>query len=449
MIVPPIRYAKSGDVSIAYQDIGEGPQTIVHAPGWISHVEIMWEDPTFGDFMGRLSSFARVLLFDKRGTGASDRDVGYPTLDDRMDDIRAVMDDAGVERAALFGASEGGNMACMFAAAYPERVSHLMLFGVFAKREWAPDYPWAPTLEEREAWIDMLQRSWGGPADMDGVVPSRAGDAAFAAWFGRFCRMSASPSAAVRLARLNTKIDVRDVLPAISAPALIMNRKGDRDAKVEEARYIAGRIPGARLVELEGADHLPWTGDIDDITGEIEEFVTGARAGGQSDLVLATILCTDIVGSTAKRTAMGDGPWQSLMQQHDAAVRAVIRRRQGVEINTTGDGFLISFASPARAIQAAFDIQDALRALDLPIRAGVHTGECRRAGEALSGVAIDICVRIASLASADQVFASRTVRDLTIGARYDFATRGEHALKGAPGAWEIFSIAPQRSARER
>lgn len=444
MVVPRIRYAKSGDVSIAYQDVGEGPHTIVFAPGWLSHCEIMWEDPSFGDFMTRLSSFARVLLFDKRGTGASDRDVGYPTLDDRIDDIRAVMDDAGVERAALFGASEGGNMACTFAAAYPERVTHLMLFGVFAKREWSPDYPWAPTPEERQAWIEMLQRSWGGPADMDGIVPSRAGDVAFAEWFGRLCRMSASPSSAVRLARLNTQIDVRGVLPAISAPTLVMNRKDDRDAKIEEARYIASQIPNARLLELEGADHLPWTSGVEEVAGEMEEFVTGAR-GAESDLVLATILCTDIVGSTAKRTALGDVAWHGLMHQHDAAVRGVIRRRQGVEINTTGDGFLVSFASPARAIQAAFDIQDALRLLGLPVRAGVHTGECRRAGAVLSGVAIDIGVRIASLADADQVFASRTVRDLTIGARFDFSSRGEHALKGAPGAWEIFQVSPQRA----
>lgn len=324
--------------------------------------------------MAKLSSFARVLIFDKRGTGASDRDVGYPTLDDRMDDIRAVMDDAGVERAAIFGASEGGNMACMFAAAYPERVTHLILFGVFAKREWSPDYPWAPTREERQAWIEMIEREWGGTPDISDLAPSRASELGFAEWFGRLCRLSSSPGAAVRLAKLNTQIDMREVLPVIGAPTLVMNRKGDRDAKLEEARYIASRIPNARLLELEGADHLPWTQGVDEIIGEVEEFITGARAVA-SELLLATILCTDIVGSTARRAAMGDAAWQTLIERHNKAVRSIMRQRQGVEINTTGDGFLVSFASPARALQAALDVHKAMAPLGLPVRAGVHTGE--------------------------------------------------------------------------
>jgi pimeloyl-ACP methyl ester carboxylesterase len=444
---PRIRYAKSGDISVAYQSIGDAPRTIVFAGGWISHVEILWEDPTFARFMAQLSSFARVIIFDKRGTGASDRDVGYPTLDDRMDDIRAVMDDAGVERAAVFGASEGGNMACMFAAAHPERVSHLILFGVFAKREWSPDYPWAPTREQRQAWIEMIERDWGGTPDISDLAPSRVGEPGFPEWFGRLCRLSASPGAAVRLAKLNTQIDMRDVLPVIGAPTLVLNRIGDRDAKIEEARYIASRIPNARLIELEGADHLPWSQGVDDVVGEIEEFITGARAT-QSELVLATILCTDIVGSTAKRAAMGDAAWQTLMQRHDSTVRAIIRHRQGVEINTTGDGFLASFASPARALNAAFDVHKAMAPLGLPVRAGVHTGECQRSGASITGVAIDIAVRVAALAGADEVTASRTVRDLTSGAGLDFASRGEHALKGAPGAWEVFAVSP-RAALER
>lgn len=444
MNAPRIRYAKSGDINIAYQSVGEGPLTVVFAGGWISHVEILWEDRSFARFMRNLSSFARVLLFDKRGTGASDRDVGYPTLDDRMDDIRAVMDDAGVERAAVLGASEGGNMACMFAAAYPERVSHLVLFGVFAKREWSPDYPWAPTREARQAWIDLIEREWGGAPDISDLAPSRLGDPNFAEWFGRLSRLSASPGAAVRLAKLNTKIDVRDVLPVISAPTLVMNRKGDRDAKIEEARYIAGRIPNARLVELEGADHLPWTEGADDITGEIEEFITGTRAA-QSEVVLATILCTDIVGSTAMRTAMGDAAWQELLQRHDSAVRAILRQRQGVEINTTGDGFIASFATPARALHAAWEVHKAMAPLALAVRAGVHTGECQRSGANISGVAIDIAVRVAGFAGAGEVVASRTVRDLTIGAGLDFTSRGEHALKGAPGAWELFAVSPRSS----
>jgi pimeloyl-ACP methyl ester carboxylesterase len=440
MQTPRTQYAKSGSINVAYQTFGEGPATIVYAPGWISHVEVMWEDPHWSQFMDRLASFARVILFDKRGTGASDRDVGYPTLDDRMDDIRAVMDAAGAERAALFGSSEGGNMACMFAAAHAERVTHLILFGVFAKRIWSPDYPWAPKPEVRQAWIDSIERNWGQAPDLNELAPSRAGDRAFADWFGRLERMAASPGAARTLAQLNTQIDVRGVLPAISVPTLVLHRRGDRDANVEEGRYIASRIPGARFVELAGADHVAWTGGVEDVAGEIEEFVTGVRGGPTADVTLATILCTDIVGSTAKRAAMGDAAWRVVISQHDAAVRAILRRLQGGEINTTGDGFLASFSSPGRAIHAAFEISDAARALGLPIRAGLHTGECRREAGSVSGIAIDIAVRIASLAGADEIFASRTVRDLTIGAGFAFTDRGEHELKGAPGAWQVLAV---------
>jgi len=438
---PRTRYAKSGDISIAYQVVGGSPLTLVFASGWISHVEVMWEEPLFAQFITRLSSFARVILFDKRGTGASDRDGGYPTLDDRMDDIRAVMDAAGVERAALFGVSEGGNMSMMFAAAHPERVSHLMLFGVFAKRAWSEDYPWAPTAEARRAWIEDLVANWGDAPDLSSLAPSRAHDPAFAEWFGRMARMAASPGSARRLAELNTQIDVRDVLPAISVPTLVLHRVGDLDARIEEGRYIASRVPGARIVELEGADHLPWTCGVDQVCGEIEEFITGVRGGPANDTTLSTILCTDIVGSTARRAALGDARWRELIASHDAGVRAILRRRQGAEINTTGDGVLAAFSSPSRALHAAFDIQEMARGLDLPVRAGVHTGECQRAGPAVSGIAVDICVRVASCAGEAQVFASRTVRDLTIGAGFTFEDAGVYALKGAPGEWQLLQVA--------
>jgi pimeloyl-ACP methyl ester carboxylesterase len=440
MQTPRTQYAKSGPISVAYQTFGDGPATIVYAPGWISHVDVMWEDPNWSEFMARLASFARVILFDKRGTGASDRDVGYPTLDDRMDDIRAVMDAAGAGSASIFGMSEGGNMACMFAAAHPERVSHLILFGVFAKRIWSPDYPWAPKPEARQAWIDSIEQNWGRAPDLSSLAPSRAGDRAFEEWFGRLERMAASPGAARTLAQLNTQIDMRDVLPAIRVPTLVLHRRGDGDANVEEGRYIASHIPGARFVELPGADHIAWTGGVEEVVGEIQEFVTGVRGGPTADVLLATILCTDIVGSTAKRAAMGDAGWRVLMSRHDAATRAILRRLQGVEINTTGDGFLASFTSPGRAIQAALEIKEAARALGVPVRAGLHTGECRREGESVSGIAIDIAVRIAGLAGADEVFTSRTVRDLTIGAGFMFEERGEHQLKGAPGAWQVLAV---------
>jgi class 3 adenylate cyclase len=288
----------------------------------------------------------------------------------------------------------------------------------------------------------MIERDWGGTPDITDLAPSRASDRAFADWFGRLCRLSASPGAAVRLAKLNTQIDMRAVLPVIGAPTLVMNRKGDRDAKVEEARYIASRIPNARLIELEGGDHLPWSEGVEDITGEVEEFITGARAIA-SEQVLATILCTDIVGSTARRAAMGDAAWQELLDRHNSTVRSIIRQRQGIEINTTGDGFLASFASPARALHAALETHSAMEVLGLPVRAGVHTGECQRRGAHVSGVAIDIAVRIAALAGPGEVTASRTVRDLTIGADLDFSSRGLHALKGAPDTWEVFTVSPR------
>ena len=441
MQAPHTRYAKSEGVSVAYQAFGDGPVAVVYAPGWISHVDVMWEDPMWTRFMARLGKFARVILFDKRGTGASDRDVGYPTLDDRMDDIRAVMDSNGVERAALFGTSEGGNMSILFAAAFPERVTHLMLYGVFAKREWAEDYPWAPTPEARADWIRGIEQSWGQDAgDIETIAPSRKGDRAFAEWYARLARMAASPGTAKRLADLNTKIDVRAALPAIRAPTLVMHSVNDRDASVEEARFIAERISGARFVAMPGADHMPWTENVDLVADEMEQFITGVRTDTEANVMLATILCTDIVGSTARRVDLGDAAWQTLIAKHDAAVAAVLHRRQGVAINTTGDGVLAAFNTPARAIRAAFDIQEAARALDLPVRAGLHTGECRRDGASVSGIAVDIAVRIASEGGPDEVFASRTVRDLAIGSGFNFTSRGERALKGAPGAWEILEV---------
>jgi len=446
MQTPRTHYAKSADVNVAYQVFGDGPSTIVYAPGWISNIEIMWEDPLWTAFMRRLGAFARVIHFDKRGTGLSDRDVGYPTLDDRMDDIRAVMDAAGVERAAIFGASEGGNMATMFAAAHPDRVTHLILFGCFARREPAPDYPWAPSLEARGRWIASLERDWGQAIDISGIAPSRLGDRAFAAWFGRLERMASSPGAASRLARLNTKIDVREVLPAIRVPTLVMHRSRDRDSKVEEGRYLAAHIPGARFRELDGDDHIFWTQQVEEIAGEIEEFVTGVRTEAVSDTRLATILCTDIVGSTARQAALGDAAWAALSAQHDTAVRAVLRRLQGEEINTTGDGFLAAFDSPGRAIRAAFAIQDATRALGLRVRAGLHTGECSRNAGSLAGIAVTIAVRVAALAGGGEVLASRTVRDLAVGAGFAFSDRGEHVLKGAPGTWAVLGVTAQGNA---
>jgi pimeloyl-ACP methyl ester carboxylesterase len=441
MQTPRTQYAKSENVHVAYQVFGDGPVAIVCAPGWISHVEIMWEDPRWCAFMARLGRFARVVLFDKRGTGASDRDVGYPTLDDRTDDIRAVMDAVGLERAAMFGSSEGGNMATVFAAAHPDRTSHLILFGCFARRAPAPDYPWAPAAAERKRWIDGLRDDWGKGADVSQIAPSRANDAAFVEWFARLERFAASPSSGVLLARLNTDIDVRAVLPAIRVPTLVLHRHGDRDANIEEGRYLAAHIPGAVFAELEGDDHLFWTERTAEIADRIEDFLTGAHVSAPAETTLATILCTDIVGSTARRAALGDAAFDRVMLAHDGAVRAVLRRFHGSEINTTGDGFLAGFDTPGRALRAAIAIQQAAAPLELHIRAGIHTGECNKAGGVLSGIALNIAARIAALAGADQVLASRTVADLAIGAGFEFTDLGEHVLKGAPGAWRIYAAA--------
>lgn len=447
MTRPRTRYARSGDVSIAYQVVGNGPLDLVYVPGWISNVEMTWEEPSVARFFERLASFSRLILFDKRGTGLSDRDVGFPTLEDRMDDVRAVMDAVRSERAALLGMSEGGNMSMLFAATYPERTAALLLFGCFAKRIRAPDYPWAPAPEERQSWYRQIEEQWGGSFDVSVLAPSRANDPSFTNWFGTYLRMGASPRAAVRLAHTNTEIDVRDILPAIRVPTLVMHRRQDRGADFEEGRYIAERIPGARFVALEGEDHLLWTGDQDAVLDEIEEFLTGTRQAAEIDRVLTTILFTDIVGSTERATASGDRLWRDLLNRHHAIVRAEIERYRGREVNMTGDGFLACFDGPARAVRCALAIGEAIRPLGLEIRAGVHTGECHLEGLQISGIALHIGARIAALAGPGEVLVSNTVKDLVAGASIAFEHRGAHTLKGVPNDWQVFAASlPSRAA---
>lgn len=434
---PITRYAKSGAVSIAYQVFGDGPTDLVFVPGWISEIEMCWEEPQFARFLERLGKFCRVILFDKRGTGLSDRDVGYPTLEQRMDDVRAVMDAAGSERAVTFGQSEGGCMSCLFAATYPERTRALVLFGVFATRTWSPDYPWAPLPQDRADWIARIEHNWGEFTDIADLCPSRANDTAFAEWFARFCRRGASPSAALMLARTNTLIDVRDTLPTISVPTLVMNRRDDCDAKVEEAEFIAARVPNAKLRILEGGDHIVWCGDADPPLAEIEEFITGARPAPPINRVLATVLATDIVDSTERAAAMGDRAWTDLLSRHHAAVRAQLARYQGVEINTAGDSFMIAFDGPARAVRCAFAIHDALRPLGLSVRAGLHAGECVLSDGAHAGIALHVAARVASRAGANETLTSRTVKDLCTGAGIQFRSLGQFEMKGLEDTWEI------------
>ncbi|MGH2619456.1 MAG: adenylate/guanylate cyclase domain-containing protein [Anaerolineales bacterium] len=436
------QYTRSGDVHIAYQSVGKGPLDLVYVPGWVSHVELAWEEPTLARFLGRLASFSRLITFDKRGTGLSDRvpDDKLPTLEERMDDLRAVMDSVGSERAAVFGVSEGANLCALFAATYPERTTALVMYAAFAKRIWSPDYPWAPTPEKRQREYELVEREWGNLMDLAHYVPSMTSDEAFIRRFATYCRRAASPGAAVALLRMNTKIDIRQVLPTIRVPTLVIHRTGDLDVNVEEGRWLAGRIAGARFVELPGDDHLPFVGDQGAILDEIQQFLTGVRPAPESDRVLATVLFTDIIGSTESAARLGDHAWRDLLEQHHALVRGELARFRGREVDTAGDGFFATFDGPARAIRCACSIRDGVRQLGIEIRAGVHTGEIELTGDKVAGIAVHIGARVAAAAQASEVLVSSTVNDLVAGSGIRFTERGIHVLKGVPGEWHLFSV---------
>jgi len=433
-----IEYARSGDVNIAYQVVGGGPRDLVLVPGFVSHLEEDWTEPGSARFLDRLASFSRLIRFDKRGTGLSDRPGGLPDLETRMDDVRAVLDAVGSERAALFGYSEGGPMSVLFAATYPDRTSALVLYGTYAKRrDPDDDYPWAPTRENRLETAKEIEESWGVDADLGTMAPNA--DPAFRQWFARRARASASPAAARDLVLMNAQIDVRAVLPAIQVPTLVLHRTGDRDSRPEEGRYIAGHIPGARFVELEGHAHVPMI-DPDQIVDEIEEFLTGVRRAPEPDRVLATVLFTDIVGSTEKAAALGDHAWLELRETHHAVVRRELGRFRGREIDTAGDGFLATFDGPARAVRCAAAVTDAVRDLGLEVRAGVHTGEIELVGDKVGGIAVHIGAWVAARAEPGEVLVSSTVKDLVAGSGIAFAERGRAELKGLPGDWALFAV---------
>ena len=403
----------------------------------------MWTYPPFAHFLRRLSAFSRLILFDKRGTGLSDPVPldRLPTLEQRMDDVRAVLDAVGSERAALFGHSEGGCMCTLFAATYPERVQALALLAVYARRLQSDDYPWAPTAENREDTARSLEQGGWADVDLSYYAPSKRGDPEFGKWLRGWLRNGASPQAAAALLRMNSRIDVRAVLPTISVPTLILHRTGDRDVNIEEGRYMAERIPGARFVELPGDEHVIVAGDVDRLVDEIEEFVTGVRPTPESDRVLTTVLFTDIVGSTDRAVALGDRKWSALLEQHHSLVRGELERYRGREIDTAGDGFLATFDGPARAVQCAGAVRDAVRTLGLEVRAGAHTGEVQLRGASVAGIAVHTGARIAALAGPGEILVSRTVADLTSGSGIVFEPRGEHELKGVPGAWQVYAVA--------
>lgn len=442
-MTPETHYAKSGDVNIAYQVVGHGSVDLVYAAGWVTNIEVMWEDPGFARFLNRLASFARLICFDKRGVGLSDP---VPTdeladLELRMQDMRAVLDAAESARAFLFGHSEGGSTCVSFAHAYPERAEGLILAFSYAKRLASPDYPWAPTLEVRLAQSASFEATWSDPRTVaDYYAPSRAGDEAFIRWLSRYLRLAASPRAAAALNNGSTHIDVTALLPEIQAPTLCLYRLNDEDVSIEEGRYIASKIPNAKLVELPGDDHFFWAGDPEPLLEEIEEFVTGQRGAAEPERRVATTVFTDIVGSTELAASVGDRVWRDLLDRHDETVRKELGRWRGREIKTTGDGVLATFESPTRAIQFATALPGAMGPLGMEVRSGIHTGEMEFRGEDVAGVAVHIAARISSLAGASETLVSRTVKDLLAGSEFEFEGRGSHSLKGVPGEWELYAV---------
>jgi len=441
-MMPTTKYARSGSVHIAYQVAGDGPHDVVLVPGWVSHIEYAWEDPSFRHFLRRLTSFSRLILLDRRGTGLSDRVNELPTLEQRMDDVRAVMDAAGTERAALFGLSEGGPMCLMFAATYPARTSALVLYGTFARMLRAPDYPIGLPAEMFRLFSERIEESWGtGAISADYFAPSLAHDEAFRRSWARFERLAVSPGGMQALMRILHETDARHALSIIRVPTLIVHRHGDRVARVEGARYMAERIQGAKYVELPGPDHFPWVGNMDAILDEVEEFLTGARRSPELDRVLATVMFTDIVGATERAVALGDRRWRELLDSHHVVIRDQLARFRGREIDTAGDGFLAAFDGPARGVRCADAIVREVRRLGLEVRAGLHTGECEILGDKLSGIAVHTGARVASVAGPGEVLVSGTVKDLVAGSGIRFEDRGVQVLKGIPGEWHLYAVA--------
>ena len=434
----PIKYARSGDVHIAYRIFGDGPRDIVLIPGTISHVELLWELPSHHHLLKKLTAFAQVIVFDKRGQGLSDR-VAEQTLEERVGDVRAVMDAAGSERATIYGWSEGGAMCLMFAATHPTRTSALVLFGSFASIK---NEPWMVTQEVFEKLIARLVTHWGEGILLRLNAPSRRDDKAFLNWFARIERAAASPGSIRALMSANYDIDVRHLLAAIRVPTLILHRSGDKLVPAAAGRYLSENIPGAKYVELQGSDHMVLDQETQDIIADqIEEFITGARSHlDEPDRMLATIMFTDIARSTEHAVSMGDARWRELLVEYYAVMRKELTAFRGREINTVGDGALVTFDGPARAIRCARSLRENLRRLGLEVRAGLHTGECELISGDVAGIAVHIAARVAAIAKPDEVLVSSTVKDLVAGSGIQFADRGVHTLKGVPGEWRVFAV---------
>ena len=446
MQIPEVRYVRNGDVALAYQVFGEGPIDLVYLPAFINNIEIAWESPDYARFLRRLASFARVIFMDRRGTGLSDRmsPADLPPLETLMDDLRVVLDAADSNQAALFAYADAACLCALFAGTFPDRVRAQILFAVSAAGVASDDYPWQWDAEEWDVYYKGLAAGWGTQAYAEEVVPwfhpSLAGDVRHTNWWARFMRQSASPNAAEAIERIWQLIDIRPILPTISAPTLVIHRVDDRVERVEAGRDVASRIPGARLVELPGGDDSPWAGDQDAVLDEVERFLTGGRHVADVDRVLATVLFTDIVGSTTKAVDLGDEQWSEVLSRHDELVRAELERFRGREVDTTGDGFLATFDGPARAVRCAQAIAESVRDLGIAVRAGVHTGEVELDRDEIRGIAVHVGARIGALAEGNEVLVSSTVKDLVAGSGLRFEDAGTHELKGVPDRWHLFRV---------
>jgi class 3 adenylate cyclase len=439
--VTEVSYAKSDGAAIAYTVHGDGDVDVVLVPGFVSNVDLLWEEPRAARFLRRLGSFARLIVYDKRGQGLSDRLGRPPTLEESMGDVLAVMDAVGSERAALFGVSEGGPMAMLTAATHPARVSALALYGTYARLLATPDYPVGIPERAFDAWCDRLAREWGGPVMVSLWAPSCVEDLAFTQWWARFLRQGTSPRGALELMQLYRAVDVRAILPAIGVPALVLHRRGDRMVTTGQATYLADHIRDARHVELDGADHLPFAGDQDALLDELEEFVVGTRRAKEPDRALATVVFTDIVDSTRRQAELGDRRWRDVMTLHQEAVRHALRMHGGREIKSTGDGFLSLFDAPGRAIRFAQSVSTDAPATGLEVRAGVHTGEIELVGPDVAGLAVNIAARVTDCAGPGEVLVSSTVRELVVGSGVPFEERGSYRLKGVPDCWTLYGVA--------
>lgn len=440
-MTPEVHYAKSGDVHIAYQTFGKGPNELVLIPGFISNIEHYWELPEFAGVLRKLGRHARVTMFDKRGTGLSDRVGDLPDMEQRMDDARAVMDAAGIEQAAIMGASEGGSLATLFAGTHADRCTALILYGAFARFS-----DWFPTRQKLDEMYAYIESGWGSGTSVPAFAPSRKDDQAFIRWWGKWERLGASPSAVTQLIQMNSQIDISDILPSIRVPTLVLHKTEDPTVNIEGGRFLAEKIPGATLIELEGPDHCYWSDDSRDrIVDLIARFVkdTGAALGGDTapEQVLATVLFTDIVDSTARAQEMGDREWHELLSDHDKTVRREFSRFRGREIKSLGDGFLATFDGPARAIRCAREVMEAVRPLGLEVRAGLHTGEVKLTNKDVSGIAVNIASRITDIANANEILVSRTVKDLVSGSGIALEDFGLHSLKGLEEDWRLFQVA--------